>query len=220
MAVDSRASLGTFIGSKTVQKVLPIHPKLLGTMAGGAADCSYWIRKLAAEAALYEALHPQGKRMSVARASRLLSNYLYGMRGLELSVGSMIMGYDEDGDGQNSHPHLFYVDNLGTRIEGDMFSVGSGSTFALGVVDRHQQQNKDRMSPSFTKQQAVRLAVEAIRYATFRDGSSGGFINVYHMSPGDSGFSCVFRQDVAAIPTTAFDNDGVLDERFGNKNDD
>ena len=27
---------------------------MLGTMAGGAADCSFWIRKLKAEAQLYE----------------------------------------------------------------------------------------------------------------------------------------------------------------------
>ena len=43
-AVDSRASLGNFVGSKTTQKVLPVNTHMLGTMAGGAADCSYWIR--------------------------------------------------------------------------------------------------------------------------------------------------------------------------------
>jgi len=44
-AVDSRASIGTFVGSKTTQKVLPISDHILGTMAGGAADCSFWIRR-------------------------------------------------------------------------------------------------------------------------------------------------------------------------------
>ena len=38
-AVDSRASMGSFVGSKTTQKVLPINSHVLGTMAGGAADC-------------------------------------------------------------------------------------------------------------------------------------------------------------------------------------
>merc|ERR1719203_560332 len=45
-AVDSRASIGNFVGSKTTQKVLPVSKNILGTMAGGAADCSYWIRFL------------------------------------------------------------------------------------------------------------------------------------------------------------------------------
>jgi len=40
----------------------------------GAADCSYWIRKLKAEAQHYELT--EGRRISVARASRILSNAL------------------------------------------------------------------------------------------------------------------------------------------------
>jgi len=30
-----------------VKKVIEINPYLLGTMAGGAADCSFWERRLA-----------------------------------------------------------------------------------------------------------------------------------------------------------------------------
>ena len=37
----------TFPASQTVKKVIEINPYLLGTMAGGAADCSYWERVLA-----------------------------------------------------------------------------------------------------------------------------------------------------------------------------
>lgn len=33
--------------SQTVKKVIEINPYLLGTMAGGAADCSFWERVLA-----------------------------------------------------------------------------------------------------------------------------------------------------------------------------
>ena len=46
VAVDSRASAGAYIASQTVKKVIEINPFLLGTMAGGAADCSYWERYL------------------------------------------------------------------------------------------------------------------------------------------------------------------------------
>ena len=41
----------------------------------------------------------------------------------------MITGWDQTG------PNLYYVDSDGTRLKGDMFSVGSGSTFAYGVLD-------------------------------------------------------------------------------------
>jgi len=49
IAVDSRATAGAWIASQTVKKVIEINPYLLGTMAGGAADCSFWERVLARE---------------------------------------------------------------------------------------------------------------------------------------------------------------------------
>jgi 20S proteasome subunit beta 5 len=181
-AVDSRASLGNFVGSKTTQKVLPINSHVLGTMAGGAADCSYWIRKLSAEAKLHELT--EGRRMSVARASRLLSDALYANRGYGLSVGTMIMGFDDDGSGK---PKIYYVDDTGMRIEGDMFSVGSGSTFAYGILDTERRYD-------MTTDEAVALGIKAIRHAIFRDAFSGGFINVYLITP--DGWKRVFTEDL------------------------
>lgn len=180
-AVDSRASLGSFVGSKTTQKVLPVNSHILGTMAGGAADCMFWIRKLKSEAMLHELT--EGCRMSVARASRLLSNALYQNRGLDLSVGTMIMGFGEDGP-----PRIYYVDNSGVRIEGDMFAVGSGGTFALGILDTERRHN-------MTEDEAIALGIKAIRHATFRDAYSGGFINVFLITK--EGWEKVFTEDLA-----------------------
>jgi 20S proteasome subunit beta 5 len=182
-AVDSRASLGNFVGSKTTQKVLPVNTHMLGTMAGGAADCSYWIRALKAQAQLYELT--EGRRMSVVRASRLLSNALYDNRGSDLSVGTMIMGFDSDG------PRIFYVDNTGVRINGDLFAVGSGSTFALGILDTERRKD-------MTEDEAIALGIKAIRHATFRDAFSGGFIGVYVINK--DGWRKVFSEDVARSP--------------------
>ena len=39
IAVDSRASMGTVNSSETVKKVIEMNDYMLGTMAGGAADC-------------------------------------------------------------------------------------------------------------------------------------------------------------------------------------
>jgi len=41
----------------------------------------------------------------------------------------MICGWDKKG------PGLWYVDSDGTRTTNDVYSVGSGSTFAYGVLD-------------------------------------------------------------------------------------
>jgi len=182
-AVDSRASIGNFVGSKTVQKVLPVSPRILGTMAGGAADCAFWIRKLKAEAKAH--LLKEGRSISVARASRILSNALYQNKGLQLSVGTMIMGFDDEVIG---NPSIYYVDNTGVRIAGDMFSVGSGSTFALGILDTEFRYD-------LTEEEAIALGIKAIRHATFRDAFSGGFIGVYLITK--DGWRKVFSEDLA-----------------------
>ena len=129
IAVDSRASQGPYISSQTVKKVIEINPHLLGTMAGGAADCQFWQRNLGIQCRLHEL--ENGKRISVSGASKLLSNTLYGYRGQGLSMGTMVCGWDDSG------PQLYYVDDDGTRLKGDAFCVGSGSTYAYGVIDSH-----------------------------------------------------------------------------------
>jgi 20S proteasome subunit beta 5 len=45
-------------------------------------------------------------------------------QGYGLSMGTMIAGWDKKG------PGLYYVDSDGTRTDGKVFSVGSGSIFA------------------------------------------------------------------------------------------
>ena len=54
VCTDSRATAGGYIASQSVKKVIEINRFLLGTMAGGAADCQFWERVLAKECRLYE----------------------------------------------------------------------------------------------------------------------------------------------------------------------
>ena len=88
-----------------MKKIIEINPYLLGTMAGGAADCAFWERNLGQQCRLYELRNKE--RISVAAASKLLANTLYSYRGYGLSVGTMICGWDKTG------PALYYVDNDG-----------------------------------------------------------------------------------------------------------
>lgn len=72
------------LGSQTVKKVIEINPYLLGTMAGGAADCSYWERELGRRCRLHELRNKE--RISVAAASKLLANMVYAYKGMGLSM--------------------------------------------------------------------------------------------------------------------------------------
>jgi hypothetical protein len=80
VAVDSRATGGQYIASGSVRKIIPINQYLLGTMAGGAADCTYWERVLSRHCRMHELRNRE--RISVAAASKLLSNMLHNYKGL------------------------------------------------------------------------------------------------------------------------------------------
>lgn len=122
--------------------------------------------------------------MTIARASRTLANALYRNRGAELSVGTMIMGFDDQ-----SGPGIYYVDSRGVRTFGDMFAVGSGSTFAIAVLDTERRTD-------MSEDEAIALGIKAIRHATFRDAYSGGYIGVYVINK--HGWRKVFSEDIAA----------------------
>merc|ERR1711973_276105 len=87
LAVDSRATGGQYIGSGSVKRIIEINDFLLGTMAGGAADCTYWERVLSKQCRLYELRNKE--RISVAAASKLLVNTTYNYKGMGLCMGEM-----------------------------------------------------------------------------------------------------------------------------------
>ena len=70
IAVDARATQGPFISSGNVRKVIEINEFLLGTMAGGAADCSFWEKYVAMMSRIYQLRN--GENPSVAMASMML----------------------------------------------------------------------------------------------------------------------------------------------------
>jgi len=174
ICVDSRSTMGKYVSSGTVMKVIPINPYLLGTMAGGAADCAFWERELGMRIRLFE-LRNHIERLSVAAASKMLANTLasYHRRGYDLSVGTMIAGWDLEDGGK---PALYYVDNEGKRMKGNLFSVGSGSTYAYGVLDAGWRWD-------LTETEACELGRRAIYHATHRDAYSGGVVNVFSIGP-------------------------------------
>lgn len=167
VAVDARATMGAFISSGKVRKVIEINEYLLGTMAGGAADCQFWERYLAMQCRIYELRNSE--KISIAAASKILADICHSYRGYGLSMGTMVTGSDKKG------AQLFYVDNDATRVEGTLFSVGSGSPFAYGVLDSNYDWN-------MSLDDAVNLGIRAIASATHRDSASGGVVRVYHVN--------------------------------------
>ena len=71
-------------------------------------------------------------------------------------------------------PQVYYVDSDGTRLKGDLFSVGSGSTFAYGILDQGYHWD-------LSDEDAQELGRRSIYAAGHRDAFSGNTINLYHI---------------------------------------
>ena len=167
VAVDARATMGPFISSNNVRKVIEVNDFILGTMAGGAADCQFWEKYVAMQCRIYELRH--GERPSVAMASMMLCSIMRQYKGYGLSMGTMFTGSDKTG------ASLYYIDNDATRLKGNLFAVGSGGTFAYGVLDTNYKYD-------MSVDQAVKLGIRAIASATFKDSASGGVVRIYHVT--------------------------------------
>jgi len=171
VAVDSRASGGSYVMSKTVMKIIPVNERMVATMAGGAADCQFWTRVLAKYCNLFELR--EKKKITVSAASKYYANVLYGYRGMGLSIGSMVAGVDQTG------PSVFCVGEDGSRHRMPRIcAVGSGCIAAYGVLDTN-------FCRKMTDKDAIELGKRAIMHAVFRDTGSGGYCSVAHISAAD-----------------------------------
>ncbi|HON81332.1 MAG TPA: archaeal proteasome endopeptidase complex subunit beta [Methanoregulaceae archaeon] len=164
LATELRATMGYLIASKKAKKVYRIADRIGMTTAGGVGDAQQMARLMTVECSLYNIR--RGRPMSVVAASTLLSNILNNNRVFPFYVQLLVGGVDESG------PSIFSVDALGgaTREE-ESVATGSGSPMAYGVLE-------DRYRKGMPRDEAVALAIRAVRAAMKRDAGSGEGIHV------------------------------------------
>ncbi|XP_044075178.1 proteasome subunit beta type-11a [Siniperca chuatsi] len=187
-AADTRASAGGLVACPAVHKITPIHSHLVVTSSGSGADCMLWERILAREIRLYQLRHR--RCLSIRGTAKLLSFMLHPFKGTEVCVALTLCGWDKEArniDGAKSGPKLIYVCSDGARLQGDVFSVGSGSPYAYGVLDRG-------LRWSLSKEEAISLAREAVFRATHRDAYSGNNVDLFHITA--QGWSQRKREDL------------------------
>uniref|UniRef100_A0A4W6E0E6 Proteasome 20S subunit beta 11b n=1 Tax=Lates calcarifer TaxID=8187 RepID=A0A4W6E0E6_LATCA len=138
-----------------------------------SSDCALWKRILSRELRLYQLRH--GRRLSTSGAAKLLSHMLHPFKGTELCVAATLCGWDGGEKISLSGPSLFYVCSDGTRLQGTLFSVGSGSPYAYSILDQG-------VKWGLTVDEATSIAREAVYRATHRDAYSGNHVDIYHIS--------------------------------------
>ena len=161
LATDMRASMGYMVSSKDVQKVEEIHPTGALTIAGSVSAAQNLISSLKAEVRPYEAR--RGEDMSMQALSTLTGNFLRS--GAFLIVSPILGGVDSEGS------HIYSIDALGGTTEEDYTVTGSGSQFALGVLEQQYEEG-------LSIEEAKTIATNAIQTAVERDLASGNGINI------------------------------------------
>jgi proteasome beta subunit len=165
MAGDRRATMGTMIASRQMDKVFPADDYSVIGVAGTAGIAVELVRLFQLELEHYEKI--EGALLSLdGKANRLAtmlrSNLGLAMQGL--TVIPLFAGYDLG----RSAGRIFSYDITGGRYEEhEHHSVGSGAVFARGSL-------KKRWQPGLGQDDAVSIAVEALVDAADDDSATAG----------------------------------------------
>lgn len=163
LATDTRVTMGFFVAHKHGKKIFKIDDHLAMTIAGTVAEAQNVVEVLKANAHLYRL--NTGRPMPVGAAARLTANILFGSRGAPLAMQAIIGGIDKTGT------HIFALDPLGSVMEEDCVSTGSGSPIAYGVLE-------DQYRSDMRVHEAIPLVVRAVNSAMKRDAGSGDSFDV------------------------------------------
>ena len=156
LAADRRASAGNLVASKNADKILEVHSSAALTISGSMSAAQSLVNSLRAEVRLYETRRDAG--MSLEALANLTSTLLRsgGFRIVQPVLG----GVDAEGS------HVYSIGPGGSVMEEAYAVSGSGSPFALGVLEQ-------RYDAGMSVDDAETTAARAIQSATERDTASG-----------------------------------------------
>jgi proteasome beta subunit len=161
MATESKATAGFFIASKDAQKLFKINEHCAATIAGGVADCQYVVSQAQAISRLLK-IQKDDKEPSVDYISQVVRNILFNGRSFFYAF-MIVGGYST----KEECGKIFPIDFIGFMANAESFvSLGSGSTFALGVLEGNWK-------PNLSEDDGVTLIRQALTASRSRDAGSG-----------------------------------------------
>ncbi|MCX8209281.1 MAG: archaeal proteasome endopeptidase complex subunit beta [Sulfolobales archaeon] len=171
LAAEKRVSYGSYVVSKAGKKVYLLADRFGMALAGLFADIQTIARWLSVEIRSYEI--QLGYSISVKGAAKLLSTLLYRYKYYPFLSEVIFGGIDETG------PHLFVMDPLGSLVEDNYAAIGTGAPIAIGIIESVYREDLDVA-------EAERLVFNAVKAAISRDAVSGDGVDVAVVSSGRS----------------------------------
>lgn len=203
IAGDRRATEGFSIAHRSIQKIFPTDRTSAIGIAGAAGPAIDMVRLFQTELEHYEKiagvqLTLEGKANKLAQMLR--ANLPMAMEGL--GVIPIFAGFDE----RKGLGRIFKYDLVGGRYEeSDFWATGSGGRDARATI-------KKRYRPGLARQDAVKIALEALFDASEEDVGTGGPDVLREIYPniafvGGDGFVEVGDEEIAGL------FDALLEER-------
>lgn len=178
-ATERRATIGNLIAHKVADKIFKVDEHIAATVAGSVADAQTLMKYLKAEAALYKMRNSE--RISIEAVAALASNILHSNRFYPLIVQALLGGVDDTG------AKIYSLDPTGGMILDKFISTGSGSPIAYGVLE-------DRYTEDLYVEEAIDIAIKALKSAIERDTFSGNGIRVAIVT--EEGFKMLSEEEV------------------------
>ncbi|MDQ2846094.1 MAG: proteasome subunit beta [Actinomycetota bacterium] len=169
MAGDRRATMGTVIAQRDIEKVFVADSHTAIGIAGTAGLAIEIVRMFRLELEHYEKI--EGERLSLDGKANRLAAMIRGNLGAALqglAVIPLLAGYDLNIADPTRAGRIYSYDVTGGRFEEhDYYGVGSGSMFARSAL-------KKRFVRGAPTAAAVRAAIEALYDAADEDSATGG----------------------------------------------
>lgn len=184
IAADKRSTAGGMVANKRQLKLAQIAPNMAIAGSGLVSDIQLTSRVGRAEIKLKDV--QTGRETTVREAANLLAGMLYSLirrpTMVQGIVAFLLAGSDKEGH------QLYNLGIDGSMTEKDDYdSEGSGSVFALGVLEAGYKKN-------MTTDEGVELAVKSINSAMQRDVATGNGIDVWVVT--EKGVKQVLRKEV------------------------
>jgi 20S proteasome subunit beta 2 len=168
IAADTRATAGDIVADKNCEKLHRLSPKIWCAGAGTAADTEMVTQLIASNLELHSL--STGKEPRVVTSLTQLKQHLFKYQG-QIGAYLIVAGVDPTG------AHLFSVQAHGSTDVGYYQSLGSGSLAAMAVLERDWH-------IEITKEEAIKLAAEAIEAGIWNDLGSGSNVDICVMEVG------------------------------------
>ncbi len=165
LATDRRVTAGYYVAHRHGKKLWKIDDHVVATMSGGVADLQYLLNVLTYKARQHRI--ETGKPMELRALANYASSLLFYSRPIIFIVHMILGGYDPV-----EGPIMYALDWLGSVTrETKYLATGSGSPYAMGVLESEYRED-------LTIDDASRIAYRAVRAAIMNDPGSGEGIDV------------------------------------------